>query len=188
MGKEHFISLITKKLNSELSVAELSELNNWLSDSSNNATVLSDFKDVWGNVSSYKSATTFDADAAFESFVKKYNIEIVNSPLEVEINGFSSFIRLAFATAIICALIYGGIHMVSNQGVTFDNTTYANKEYNLDAFSTTSLAPNSTMKYNKESATISKMEGQAFFDIGEKGNSINLNFDEVQANAKGALA
>ena len=31
------------------------------------------------------------------------------------------------------------------------------------------------------------MEGRAFFDISEKGNSINLNLDDVHANAKGAL-
>lgn len=186
MGKDHYISLITKKLNSELNAAELKELNTWLSGSSSNANTLSDFKDVWGSVSSYKSSVTFDADVAYESFIKKYNIEPSDN-LGKPVGNGSSVIRFIFSILTIAALVIGGKQLMNSINHGVSNDQLVSRLINLDANSTATLAPSTQLDFNKDEFTVSNLNGQVYFDIDRRGNTLNLDFDEITANASGAL-
>ncbi len=187
VGKDHFISLITKKLNSELNIAELKELNSWLSESSGNGEVLSDFKNVWGSVSNYKSTVSFDADAAYEDFVKKYNIpKSTDLPAKSSSQGIS-LIRLILSAIIIAALVYGGYRMMNNINNAISNDDLVARTINLDAFSTATLAPSTNLNFNKEDFTLSQLDGQLYLDLAKQGSALILDFEDVQAKANNTM-
>ena len=188
VGKDHFISLITKKLNSELNIAELKELNSWLSESSDNSHVLNDFKDVWGSVSTYKSTITFDADTAYQDFVKKYNIpQSSDNSTSATAAGGISILRWLLSAVVVAALVYGGYQMMNNINNAVSNDQLVSRTINLDAFSTATLAPSTSLNFNKEDFTISKLDGQMYLDLAKESGALNLNFEDVQAQAKNTM-
>ncbi len=186
VGKDHLISLITKKLNSELNIAELKELNSWLSESSGNGQVLNDFKDVWGSVSNYKSTVSFDADAAYKDFVKKYNIPQSLDATTVAPKGIS-LIRLLLSAVVIAALFYGGYKMMTNINNAISNDDLVARTINLDAFSTATIAPSTSVNFNKEDFTISQLDGQLYLNLAKEGGALNLDFKDVQAKANNTM-
>jgi len=191
VGKEHYISLITKKLNNELNTTELRELNNWLSASSGNAELVSEFKNVWGSVASYKASTVFDVDSAYSDFINKYNIPAsgtVSTPVNTAQPQGLSITRLFFAALTALALIYGGVklsekiaHSVSNEGL-------AALSLPLSPQSNATLAPNSSLHFDKKNFELSNLDGQVYLELGEEKGSqpLRLNLKDVSANANNA--
>ncbi len=189
VGKEHYISLITKQLNKELNTSELQELNNWLSASSDNATLVSDFKQIWSSVSSYKTTSSFDVDAAYSDFVEKYNIP-QSSGAENNTNTKSglSAIRLFFALLTIAALIFGGIKLSDKLNNSF-SADFAKNTMPLSNFSSATLAPSTTLRFNKKDFILSKLDGQVYLELEEKKGTapLRLDMDDVTANANNVV-
>jgi len=194
VGKDQYISLITKQLNNELSTSELRELNNWLSASSGNSNLVSEFKNVWNAVSSYKGDTVFNVDTAYADFLTKYDIagststgpvsKSNNSPINRGISG----LRLFFAALTTLALIYGGVKLSAKIKNSISNDTMAAITVPLSPLSTATIAPSSSLNFNKDNFSLSKLNGQVFLELDEaKGSQpLRLNLDDISANANNA--
>lgn len=187
MGKEHYISLITKQLNSQLSKTELRELNNWLSASSGNSNVASDFKEVWNSVSSYKSTSSFDVDKAYQNFITKYDIHSADAHTEEQVAGRISITRLLFAALTIAALIFGGLQLTSKINNTVSSDALASRTINLTANSTATLAPNTSMNFDREDFTINSIAGQVYLDLEDQDKNLSIGFDDASADVSGAI-
>lgn len=186
MGKEHYITLITKQLNSELSTTELKELNLWLSASSGNTNVASDFKEIWNSVSSYKSSTSFDVDKAYNDFIAKYDIHSTNVDTKT-ISGGISLIRLFFAGLTALALIFGGLKLTDKINTTVSSDALASRTISLTANSTATLAPNTSLQYDREDFTINNLAGQVYLDLEDQNKSLSIGFDNATVDASGAI-
>ncbi len=188
VGKEHYISLITKQLNKELNTSELQELNNWLSASSDNATLVSDFKQVWNSVSSYKSTASFDVDAAYSDFVKKYNIPQSSGAKTVSPKTSLSATRLFFALLTVAALVLGGIKLSDKLNNSY-SADFAKVTIPLSNFSSATLAPSTSLRFNKKDFNLSKLDGQVYLELEEKKGTAPLRLDmhDVTANANNVV-
>ena len=187
MGKEHYISLITKQLNSQLSKTELRELNNWLTASSGNSNVASDFKEVWNSVSSYKSSATFDVDEAYQNFLTKYDIHSTGVNTADQVSDGISITRLLFAALTLAALIFGGLQLTSKINNTVSTDALASRTINLTANSTAKLAPNTSMNFDREDFTINSIAGQVYLDLEDQEKNLSIGFEDASADVSGAV-
>lgn len=183
MGKEQYISLIAKKLNNELNVAELRELNGWLSSNSENPELLSDFQHIWDSVSSYKAAETFDSSAAFSKFSQKYDLA-TQITSDVAKKSTSSIKTIIIALTAI-ALFLGGYMLSSRLTPTFSNDQMAALPVQLTDNASATLKPNTSLKFNANNLVVSSLDGGAYFNLEKQ--QVPLNFDlsktKIMANA-----
>ncbi|MBT8191708.1 MAG: DUF4974 domain-containing protein [Saprospiraceae bacterium] len=164
MNKDLYISLISKKLSSELNAAELKDLNNWLSKSKDNANLLEEFKSVWNQSSSYKESIVFNADAAYDSFVEKYDIpeEYHSDPKgTIKINKYLLSAILIILLSLMALFIYNQF----NKGVVTNNNMHA-MTLDLNESANVTLSPESSIKNLKNSLNSNNSEA---------GSPIKLN-------------
>ena len=185
MGKEQYISLIAKKLNNELNIAELRELNGWLSSNSANPELLSDFQHIWDSVSSYKVAETFDSSAAFEKFSKKYDLtsETVSTAPTKSVMSASKIVLIAI-TAV--ALFLGGYFLSSKLSPTFSNDQMAALPIQLTENASATLKPNTSLKFNANNLKVSKLDGGAYFNLEKQNEPVRFDLSKTKLMANAA--
>ncbi len=191
VGKDHYISLITKQLKNELNTSELRELNLWLSASSGNAEMISDFKNIWNSVGTYKSSTTFDVEKAYNDFLKRYGISPSSAPKlgsQVDSSRGTSALRLMLAAITAFAIIFGGFKLADKLKGSVSNETLAAMPISLSPGSTATLAPNSSLYYDKKNFEIRDLQGQLYLELneGDPNKSLRLDLDDVTAKAQNA--
>lgn len=152
VNKDLYISLITKKLSSELNTAELKNLNSWLNASKDNAIVLQDFKNVWAATAGYKSDISFDTNTAFQSFAEKINLNPSNS-YSSDVSLFGSIGKIVTATVAIigtAVLLYFYIVGMSSADLVSNSNMHA-MTVTLNEYSDVTLAPES--QFNRVAST-----------------------------------
>jgi len=195
VGKEQYISLIAKKLNNDLNIAELRELNNWLSSNSENPELLSDFQHIWNSVSTYKVAESFDSSAAFNKFSKKYDLTAEPASISPQINpqglspngGFSAIKYLIFSITA-AMLVLGGYFLSKTLSPTFVNDTMAALPINLTDKATATLKPNTSLKFNSNELIISGLDGGAYFNFSDVDQAKPISFDLSNAKIMASAA
>ncbi len=191
MGRDNYISLITKQLNNQLSTSELSELNNWLSVNSGSKAVVSDFKEVWDSVSTYKSSASFDVDAAYNSFVKKYDIPISTPVSSNAQGGISNTLRYILAAITALLLIGGGVYLAKNGDTLagsiehFANNDSTSISVSLVGGGIATMAPQSEFNYNYKSSQVSDLKGESTFSLVKNAQKkpLNIDFDGLAIKA-----
>lgn len=180
MGKEQYISLIAKKLGSELNTAELRELNGWLSSNSDNAELLDDFKFVWDSVESYKSSEVFDSSSAFQKFSKKYDLEgktAPQAPVSPSPEPGFPILRWVLMGSIAIGLFLGGYFLSSRLTPTFNNTKMEPMAISLGPNASATLKPNSSLHFQPKKSLVTGLTGGAYMDLTERDKTQSLNVD-----------
>ena len=184
MGKEQYISLIAKKLNNELNIAELRELNGWLSSNSENPELLSDFQHIWDSVSSYKAAETFDSSAAFSKFQQKYDL---TTPANQIVGPKSSSVPKYILIGLTAVLLFLGGYMLSGRLTpTFSNDQMAALPVHLTENASATLKPNTSMKFNANNLVVSNLDGGAYFNLEKQAAPINFDLSKTKIMANAA--
>jgi len=191
VGKDYYISLITKQLQNELNTSELKELNSWLSESSTNSELVTDFKSIWSTVSSYKASASFDADLAYTNFLKKYKINFDRVEVPANKTGNSDGLpisRIFLAALTTLALIIGGYTLSKKLANSVSNDTLIAMELPLSAVSSATVAPSTSLSFDKNKFKLSQLDGQVYLNLDEpKGNQVlRLQFPDISANANNA--
>ena len=176
--------LIAKKLNNELNVAELRELNGWLSSNSANPELLSDFQHIWDSVSSYKVAEAFDSSAAFNKFSKKYDLTTESVSNTLPTSSISTA-KIALVAITAVALFLGGYFLSNKLTPTFSNDQMVALPIQLTDNASATLKPKTSLKFNANNLKVSKLEGGAYFNLEkqEEPLSFDLSKTKIMANA-----
>lgn len=154
VNKDLYISLISKKLSSELNAAELKDLNNWLSKSKDNANLLGEFKNVWDQTAAYKQSIAFNADTAFDNFVDKFNIpEEYHSASSgtIQVNKYALGAILVVLISLLSLFVFNQL----NKGVVKNNNMHA-LTLDLNESANVTLSPESSIKDMKNSFSSNK--------------------------------
>ena len=188
MGKEQYISLIAKKLNNELNIAELRELNGWLSSNSANPELLSDFQHIWDTVASYKSAEVFDSSAAFNKFSQKYDLTADTAPATSAVapKSGSSALKMAMVAITAIAIFLGGYFLSNKLTPTFSNDQMAALPIQLTDNASATLKPNTSLKFDTKKLTVSKLNGGAYFNLEKQTEPLSFDLSNTKIMANNA--
>ena len=206
MNKDFYITLISKRLSSELNAAELKVLNSWLNEGKDNANLLQEFRNLWAATAQYKSNISFNADVAFSNFSEKFKIS-PNEPATTEVIpdvAQSTFSKYIWIPVVLAGLLLGffGITQLGSSNKVVNNEMHA-MTIALNPASNATISPETSILKAKsntdKNSSTSKIElntiddlatselsanklvdgitGQAYFNVDNLYNSVPYTFD-----------
>ena len=206
MNKDFYITLISKRLSSELNAAELKVLNSWLNEGKDNANLLQEFRNLWAATAQYKSNISFNADVAFSNFSDKFKINTNNpvAPAPAASAATSNLSRYLWIPVVILGLFlaYFAFSLLGSNNRVVNEEMHAmtialNPASNATISPETSIIKAKSHKNEGESATKIKLNtiddlhsaelkanklvdginGQAYFNVENLYNSVPYTFD-----------
>ncbi|NNE26377.1 MAG: DUF4974 domain-containing protein [Saprospiraceae bacterium] len=180
MNKDFYITLISKRLSSELNAAELKVLNSWLNEGKDNANLLQEFRNLWAATAQYKSNISFNADVAFSNFSEKFKLNAKDQPAAIALpqTSSTSFSKYIWIPIILLGFLLG-YNLISNLGS-------GNKVTNQEMHAMTiALNPASNATISPETSIIKAKTSESKSDITSRMelNTINdLNASALKAN------
>jgi transmembrane sensor len=164
---EHIETLIVRSLESSISAAEQTELQNWLEEDDANRRYYQELQKTWELTGSADEDITPDIDANWTSFNRKLQATAIQQPTAV-IRSYRSLIRAAAAVLLIGGTATAYFLLRGPEQITVQTADNETNIIVLPDGSKAFINKGSNLRYAKQFSDGERaihLEGEAFFDV-----------------------
>ena len=163
--KEEYISLIIKKLNTEISTSEEKSLETWLNSNSDNKAIYDSYAKDWNSVSSYKTSFKPNKKLAWAKIESQLSKETTTKV--VAITSAKKWYRVVATVILLLGVSFFVKNFVLNSNyITEQTANNETKSIVLPDGSSVTINKNSSIKYAKNFVKRDiELKGEAFFDV-----------------------